>query len=242
MSDALSAVAFRILGARDRLTGTPRDSLENIITNTLPDGSWCWVTSQTEFYVFSKAATAPPFVVDGVNVVAPIGGPGLWFRYSFLLNLQRGLASLHFFSVPGITLTNTGVNITQPFAGVGLAFTLQSPQNFTEPVDGVLQYNGTLAKRFIVTASASIAWASTPTGPFGLLLAQATPPGAFADLDSEALIECEATSTNIAKHVTVRRSVELNPGDQIRMEWIDRSTSTTPTTFVAHSLALAVGE
>jgi hypothetical protein len=78
MVDRAAATALRILGARARLLG-PGDgnSLQNINTTNLPDGSLCWVSASLAYFVLHKGdSTTPP---DGINVIKPSSGPGRWF-------------------------------------------------------------------------------------------------------------------------------------------------------------------
>jgi hypothetical protein len=78
MSDRAAAVGFRVLGARRRLLGPgDGDSLQNVNTTELPDGSLCWVTQSLAFFALHKGdSTTPP---DGINVIKPSSGPGRWF-------------------------------------------------------------------------------------------------------------------------------------------------------------------
>lgn len=73
-----SSVALRILGPRATVLGAG-DSLENYITDPLPDGSVCWVTAAAALFRLhlDSAATA-----DGINIVDPIHGPGQWLKES----------------------------------------------------------------------------------------------------------------------------------------------------------------
>jgi len=69
-----------ILSPRLVATGNPAgQALENIITNVLGDGAFCYVSEgpgQGEWQL-EKGATDPP---DGVNIVEPISGPGRWYK------------------------------------------------------------------------------------------------------------------------------------------------------------------
>jgi hypothetical protein len=76
----ISAVAYRLIGPRAVLSGSPvGDSLDNVNTSPLPDGAICWVVSELDLFVFRKRSSS---LADGINIVAPAaGGPGRWFRY-----------------------------------------------------------------------------------------------------------------------------------------------------------------
>lgn len=75
-----SSVWYRILSDRIVAAGpSDRFSLENITTTPLPDGCLCWVNSgpgRGEWQL-DRIAVDPP---DGVTVIAPISGPGRWFK------------------------------------------------------------------------------------------------------------------------------------------------------------------
>lgn len=69
-----------ILFPRSVATGTPAgDSLENLNTNVLANGVFCYVSGgpgQGEWQLQKEATDAP----DGTTIVRPIAGPGRWFK------------------------------------------------------------------------------------------------------------------------------------------------------------------
>lgn len=71
-----SAVAYRVMGARATLVGGG-NSLANIITEALDNGSRCYVTADHAEWQLDKLSTASP---DGSTIIAPIAGPGRWLR------------------------------------------------------------------------------------------------------------------------------------------------------------------
>lgn len=78
MPDRNAAVGLRVLAPRATLLGSgDSDSLQNVNTTPLPDGSLCWVGDQTAFYVLHKDGTDTPI---SPIVVAPAAGPGRWFQ------------------------------------------------------------------------------------------------------------------------------------------------------------------
>jgi hypothetical protein len=91
-----SATAYRQVGARSTLLGAV-DSLENIVSSPLPDGSECWVIENASVYRFDKSSTE---TADGTRVVAPIAGGGRWFRLPIAPLLMTS-SSLSFGSVSG---------------------------------------------------------------------------------------------------------------------------------------------
>jgi hypothetical protein len=80
-----SSAALRF-GQRTRLTGEPGFDLQSLSTFDLPDGCSVLVNHAPvlpELFVLIKTDnTTPP---DGINVIAPVSGPGRWYRYSVLL-------------------------------------------------------------------------------------------------------------------------------------------------------------
>ena len=72
---------LRILEPRKFLLGTGNpDSLQNVISATLPDGAVCYVLDQRDWYVLDKFSTDP---VSGTDVVAAT--TGRWKRQFSLL-------------------------------------------------------------------------------------------------------------------------------------------------------------
>ncbi len=70
-----SSLASRTIGARATLTGLG-NSLENVITYGLDDGSRCYVTGDHSEWQLQRDSTASP----GSTVVVPIAGPGRWLK------------------------------------------------------------------------------------------------------------------------------------------------------------------
>jgi hypothetical protein len=76
-----AAVAFRLLGPRQGLSGPIPESLENIIIDPLPDGALCWVITEQQLYYLDKhsmAAVAPP---DVIATSKGPGFPGRWVKF-----------------------------------------------------------------------------------------------------------------------------------------------------------------
>jgi len=72
MTDRLSSSPLRLLGTRDGLT-----KLAAIDTTILKNGSMVFVTALEDYFYLLTESTA---VADGITVVAPVNGPGRWFR------------------------------------------------------------------------------------------------------------------------------------------------------------------
>lgn len=74
------SIGARIVAPVQVATGSPAgSSLENLNTSILADGSYCYVTSGIGAgpWLLRKIGTGTP---DGVTVVQPMSGPGLWYR------------------------------------------------------------------------------------------------------------------------------------------------------------------
>lgn len=112
-----SSLAARTLGARAVLTGAPAgDALENVITNRLDDGARCWVTAENSDFKFVRGSTS---AADGVNVIAPIAGPGRWHR------AESGTDNVHIYQlcvspVRGNDDTGDG-SLSRPFRTIAKA-------------------------------------------------------------------------------------------------------------------------
>jgi len=80
MSDRTAATALRLLAPRAFVLGTgDPDSLQNVNTTELPNGSLCWVNENSTLYRLNKtssAASAP------TSIIVPGSGPGRWFALS----------------------------------------------------------------------------------------------------------------------------------------------------------------
>lgn len=78
MTDLLAAVGYRILAPRAQLTGAgDGDALTNVIPDPLPNGSICYVVSESDYYKLDKFSTAPPVPP---LVVATATGVGRWVK------------------------------------------------------------------------------------------------------------------------------------------------------------------
>ena len=77
-----SPADYRILAPRETLQGAGSpNSLENLITDPLPDGSVCYVIDQSDVFILEKNSTDP---VSPPNLIATgkgSGFPGRWRRY-----------------------------------------------------------------------------------------------------------------------------------------------------------------
>ena len=74
MTDRLSSTPLRILGTRDGFL-----ELAAVNTTILKNGACVYVTSVRDFFVLLRDSTA---TADGSEIVAPVNGPGRWFRWN----------------------------------------------------------------------------------------------------------------------------------------------------------------
>lgn len=80
MSDRTAATALRLLGPRAVLSGTGNpDSLQNVNTTELPNGSLCMVNESGTLYRLDKFSTATSAIPA---IMQPASGPGRWFALS----------------------------------------------------------------------------------------------------------------------------------------------------------------
>jgi hypothetical protein len=107
-----SSVALRVRGPRASITGLG-DSLENVNTTELPDGTLCYVTGSGRFEL--QLSPNPSIVPDGISSVRPAaGGPGLWLLLPNSLIVDAGTPvpqrSELEFTGSGITITDDPVH------------------------------------------------------------------------------------------------------------------------------------
>ena len=73
MTDRLSSTPLRLLGTREGVS-----ELSAINTTILKNGSCVYITELRAVFALLRESTD---VADGVNIVAPLEGPGRWFRW-----------------------------------------------------------------------------------------------------------------------------------------------------------------
>lgn len=77
MTDRLASIGANTLAPRATLGPAGNgDALANINTTPLADGASVYVLSSRALFRLNKTSSA---VADGVNIIAPIAGPGRWF-------------------------------------------------------------------------------------------------------------------------------------------------------------------
>jgi hypothetical protein len=70
--------ALLTLSPRLTLAGDPGSSLVGINTTPIADGAWCYCVANKSEYQLDKADSTT--AADGSTVLAPLAGPGRWFK------------------------------------------------------------------------------------------------------------------------------------------------------------------
>jgi len=107
-----SSAALRF-GQRTQISGAPGLDLESLSTYELPNG--CEVVVDTapvvpDIFILVKTDNAT--VPNGNTIVAPVSGPGRWFRYSFLNGDGSELKAFPITFVPNPILATTSGDST----------------------------------------------------------------------------------------------------------------------------------
>lgn len=142
-----SAVAFRILGPRDLVTGVTdtQDALENVQVDQLPDGALCWVTGSAAQFRWVRASTA---VANGTTIILPAGQDssesGRW-----LLEVAGGGGAATPGALISVAAVATVTVAAAPTATAILgAFALDGDSTFFTNTNGLLTYTGPSGLRF----------------------------------------------------------------------------------------------
>jgi hypothetical protein len=114
-----SSAALRF-GQRTQISGAPGLDLESLSTYELPNGCVVLVDSAPlipDLFVLALGLSA---AADGINIIAPVAGPGRWVRYSYL-HSDPALTQFPPFTVgpvlPGTTTTSVPLMINRNAAG-----------------------------------------------------------------------------------------------------------------------------
>lgn len=95
----VSAVAYRQISPRARALGfADSGALQNVITDPLPDGAECYVTSIRATFRLNKQSTAAS---QGEYVIPPVGGPGRWIRQDGALYAVNAIELTDTLNIPG---------------------------------------------------------------------------------------------------------------------------------------------
>lgn len=132
--------ALRLLSPRPTTSGAgDGDSLQNVNTSKLPNGSLCWVISNDTLYRLDKSSTL------NVGTIIPVGGPGRWIPV-----VAAGSGSTPPFAGESIleiggggTVTPVGANQWVALTSLGAHFVgNNSPEFALAATGGALTYSG----------------------------------------------------------------------------------------------------
>lgn len=93
------AVAYRQISPRVRALGFgDSGALQNVITDPLPDGAECYITSIRATFRLDKQSAA---AAQGEYVIPPVGGPGRWIRQDGALYSVNAVELTGALNIPG---------------------------------------------------------------------------------------------------------------------------------------------
>jgi hypothetical protein len=224
MTDRLADGDLRLLAPRANAEGFgDHDSLQNVITDELPNGALCWVNSTEGLYRLDKLDNSSAAVL-GV-VIIPLGGPGRWIL------LASGSSQAQLSAEVFLIATN--------FAGPSLAVAAPSPAEtwvagptsqpptviyagVFAPVFSLDQFQGTLTylgptRRYLLQSYVSMELNTSSLFQLGLTSDLFT-GGVHDRLFTTNNDGTEAVETNIApfQSLAAARSVILTAGDVVR--------------------------
>lgn len=164
---ASAATALRLLSPRSAVLGAGNgDSLQNVNTTELPDGSLCFVTG-VGLYELDKTSAAPPL---DTLVVAPGSGPGRWI---FLVastpdfSTAPARSSLSVVSTGATVATGGGQSVWTVFPTAAYDSNFDPTLWSFDSATGVLTYLGP-SRRFEVTAYLNTTPSSSSIALIGL--------------------------------------------------------------------------
>jgi hypothetical protein len=109
----IAATAYRQISPRARALGFgDPGALQNVITDPLPDGAECYVTSIRATFRLDKGSAA---AAQGEYVIPPVGGPGRWIRQDGALYAVNATELTALLSLPGAAETTV---LTLSFSNV----------------------------------------------------------------------------------------------------------------------------
>jgi hypothetical protein len=247
MTDRLADTALRLLAPRATAEGFgDGDSLQNVITDELPNGALCWVNSTEGLYRLDKLSIDAAVV--GV-VIIPLSGPGRWILLASGSSLAQFSAELFLIGTSLTTPAGPEDTIAVPVAeqwvpgpAVGPGPTtiysgLVSPV-FTgfDPFAGTLTYGGP-TRRYLLQTYASIAPPTFSGNGLMAITANVFRGGVndrigFTTNDGTEAIEANITlAPSQFQSLAAAREVELKAGDVIRPALTDTDQGLEPLGF-----------
>ena len=213
MTDRFADTALIVLAPRARAAGVPNagdaDSLQNVNTFELPNGSLCWVIANETLYRLDKTSTS------NIGTIVPIAGPGRWIPLAGngvgLILAHSGEAVLTTPGVVGLAVISDWSNLDS----LGAVFIGNNGADFTlNATGGVLTYNGLSGKWYKLTLELSAGEAGAGPSIYetaidinGALLPAVSTPNAARETLSATSQQTMATSV----------FVQLTANDQIRV-------------------------
>lgn len=229
MNTQQSAVALRFLIVA-AVTGVDGDSLDQLITNQLPDGMLVSVLSNEGLYRLVKTSTD---AAAGEGVVVPAAGPG-----RFLL-LELGVGASPFTAQVSGTTNLTGATAetddTWIVMPVGTNFYTAAPLGAAWSVSlssGIATYEGPAGKVFRVSADASLASAVAAQSVELAIDRNGQLTGTTSFVKYAGVANVSPTTVNLASQLHSEALFTLNPGDVLAA--IMRDTSASNNITVSH--------
>lgn len=165
-----SSSALRLLSPVSSVLGpADPDSLQNIVTDELPDGSLCVVTG-VGLYLLDKQSQETPI---GTAVVQPVSGPGLWIfvlASDPIITVQSAHSQLSAGSSGSAVVTSGGQGVWTVFPTTNYDGDFDATKWSFDFTTGVLTYLGPNAQ-FEITAYLSAAPSSANVAQIGLDIA-----------------------------------------------------------------------
>ena len=244
MTDRLAATALRLLAPRARAEGFgDHDSLQNVITDELPNGSLCWVIATEGLYRLDKIDNTTA-ALAGI-VIDPIAGPGRWILLASGSSLAQLSAEVFLIGTSLTTPADALDTITVPVAGqwvpgptIGAGPTIIysgkiSPVFTLDPFAGTLTYFGPTRKYLLETY---VSMSSTISDASLIALTADVLSGGLNDRIGLTINDgTEAIETGLGidtfQSLAAARSVELKAGDVVRPALTDTDFSVSPVGF-----------
>jgi hypothetical protein len=208
-----SAAADRLL-LREVSAGTgDGDSLANLNTSVLPEGSLCMVSSEHAIYELVKTGTAAALPAQAGLVIVPASGPGRWILFGVSNGLGGSVAVVSGGLVAYTANGNFGLSSSS-------AFTLDNGTNdhpdwTLTPLGGVLTYTGpTRAFLALLTSQVQVGDASSARDVYGAIFFGGGPSGAVAAGPYANGTHCATAavpySLSVARRVTLATGVAID--------------------------------
>jgi len=224
-----AATALRLLAPRAVVLGTgDGDSLQNVNTTELPNGSFCWVVSNATLYRLDTASTlasAPD------AVIVPASGPGRWIALSGSAALGEARMSEYQVDVGGsfpVSATPNTWNAipTTEFVSAYAPQVAGAAFWSIAPVTGIATYSGPPA---LYHFNAVVNIGSSNTAVDTDLQISLTVNGEDIGTTDARLLFMAVTVNTLAKILSLASEIALQPGDTVQL--IVRSSQTDELTF-----------